>query len=262
MIHNYSSFISLNENISNDFKNSKYFKVLFDNSDEFIKSEIINMLKKIDIKEKDKIIKIFENYLSENQNYINKKVDEYDIDSIDKLLSDNIKNIYFSLYYTQQKIDNKEFSNIFEKADKDLKKLMELGINDFSNYVSNNYIDKYITPKINKITTKEINNEDQNKENQNEENNIKNKNLEYIKNFKSFFNSIFDMIWKKLKNIKTEVRNNRKLNLSIEQLSGLMKNSNNNEAKIKLLRKISSISKEDLKNIAISVGLNTEEMEF
>jgi len=278
MLYKYLEFI--NESFYDDFK-SKYFK-LFKESDEDIKNELGTLFKRID-DETDylKVVNTFDDFLSSNQNSLNTKIDNSEgQDSINKLLSDNLKAIYFALKSVQIKLDDKDFVNIFERAqDKNLKNLMDMKRDKFSDAVPT-YVKDYMIPQIEKsagiVKTQEtkVNEADQVAQpnvaqptqvqaqptTQNEPED-KTKQLEtYKEKSKEWFNYIYGMVWNKLKPIKNKLNTNKQVSTHIDQLTKLMKNSTNEEAKKQLLKKISSLSKEGLDKLGEFLNLNKEEL--
>ena len=280
MLYKYSEFI-LNENFYDDFK-SKYFK-LFNESDEDIKNQMGTLFKKIDDEtDFSKIVKIFDDYLSSNQKTLNNKIDESQgQEAINKLLSDNLKAIYFTLKAVQIKLDDKDFTDIFEKAkDKNFQNLMKMKRDKFSDAVPT-YVNDYMIPQIKEMAgveeteqvqesklyeeetvqvqgTQNVQVQDTEQENTEQENDKQLTN--YKEKSKEWFYYVYGMIWDKLKTINNKLNTNRQISSNIDQLSNLMKNSDNEEAKKHLLKKIVSLSKEDLNKVGELLGINKEEL--
>ena len=275
MLYKYLEFI--NESFYDDFK-SKYFK-LFDNSDEDIKNKLGTLFKKID-EETDylKVVNTFDDFLSSNQNSLNSKIDNSEgQETINKLLSDNLKSIYFALKSIQIKLDDEDFANIFEQTkDKNLKNLMDMKRDKFSDAVPI-YVKNYIIPQIEKLAgiekTQKVQEAEEfaqpnvaqptqvqtQPESQSEPQN--NEQLTtYKEKSKEWFNYIYGIVWDKLKTIKNKLNTNRQVSTNIDQLTKLMKNSTNEEAKKQLLKKITSLSKENLDKLGDFLNLNKEEL--
>ncbi len=282
MLYNYFNFI--NENFYDDFK--KTYLKLFNNSDEDIKNELVTLFKKID-DETDylKIVNTFDNFLSSNQKTFNSKIDESEgQEKINTLLTDNLKVIYFALKSVQIKLDDKDFVDIFEKSkDKNFRSLMNMKRDKFSDAYPT-YTKDYMIPQIKKMSnTKKVaesklyeeelaqpnvaqqtqvqtQNNSQN-EPQNSQNEPQNQQLStYKEKSKEWFNYIYGMTWDKLKIVKNKFNTNRQISSNIDQLSHLMKNSNNEEAKKQLLKKVTSLSKEGLDKLGEFLKLNKEEL--
>ncbi len=277
MIYKYSQFIT--EDFNDDFK-SKYIK-LFNNSDEDIKNELEVLFKKID-NETDqlKTVNVFDDFLSSNQNTLKMKISEsVNQDSINKLLSDNLKSIYFAIKSIQIKLNSDDFIDIFEQLkDENLKNLMEMKADKFSDAVPV-YVKDYMIPQIKKMSNiqsvQEMNifeaeivqpsvvqpnvSQSQVQTEIPAENN--NKQLEtYKTKSNEWFDYIYGMVWNKVKNIKTQLNSNKQILNNIDQVSNLMKNSDNEEAKKQLLNKIISLSKEQLNKLGDILKLNMNEI--
>lgn len=267
MLYKYLEFI--NENFYDDFK--KTYLKLFNESDEDIKNELGMLFKKIDDETDNlKVINIFDDFLSSNQKTLNSKIDESEgQETINKLLSDNLKAIYFAIKSAQIKLDDKDFTDIFEKArDKNLRNLMNMKRDKFSDAVST-YVKDYMIPQIEKLSgiQTKVNEADElaqpnvaQNDTVNEPQNDTQKLDTYKEKSKEWFNYIYGMTWDKVKTIKNKLNTNRQVSSNIDQLSQLMKNSTNEEAKKQLLRKISTLSKEGLDKLGEFLNLNKEEL--
>jgi len=268
MIYNYLQF--LNENFYDDFK-SKYAK-LFNDSDKEINNQLGELFKKID-DETDylKVINIFDDFLSVNQNLLNNKIEiSQGKETINKLLSDNLKTIYFALKATQIKINNKNFSDIFENSkDKNFQNLMSMQQDKFSDAVPT-YVNDYLIPQIEKMSNTETQTETQTEKTNEEAQSVQpvqsaqpqqDKQLQaYKDSSKEWFNYVYGMIWDKVKTTKNEMTTNRLPISNIDQLIKTMTNSNNTEAKKQLLTKITTLSKADLNKLGNILNLNLEEI--
>lgn len=281
MLYKYLEFI--NENFFDDFK--KTYLKLFNESDDDIKNELGTLFKKIDDETDNlKVVNTFDDFLSSNQKTLNSKIDESDgQESINKLLSDNLKTIYFAIKSIQIKLDDKDFNDIFENTrNKNLRNLMNMKRDKFSDTVST-YVKDYMIPQIEKLAGIEkpqqptVNEAEvaqpnvaqpnvaqptqvQNQSNAQPEAQNNKQLATYKEKSKEWFNYIYDMIWDKIKTIKTKLNTNRQVSTNIDQLSQFMKNSTNEEAKKQLLRKISTLSKEGLDKLGEFLNLNKEEL--
>lgn len=273
MLYRYLEFI--NEDFYDNFK-SKYAK-LFNESDEDIKKELDILFKKID-DETDflKVVNIFDDFLSSNQKTLNSKIENSQgQEAINKLLSDNLKTIYFALKSIIIKLDDKDFTDIFEKSkDKNLRNLMNMKQDKFSDAVPV-YVKDYMIPQIEKmsntqkvqkvqeadeISTQPVQNQPQ-AQPQTQPQQDKTKQLEtYKTKSKEWFNYVYGMTWDKLKTVKNKMNTSRLLSSNIDQISKLMKNSTNEEAKKQLLKKITSLTKEELNKIGDILKINKEEI--
>ena len=273
MLHKYTEF--LNENFHDDFE-SKYSK-LFNDSDEEILNKIRSLFQKIENETDNlKILSVYDSFLKDNQNYLNNKIVESENEeTINNILRDNLMSIYFTLKNVQIKLDDKElFEEIFEKSNKNLKGLMTLKKDDFSTTIST-YIKNYMMPQIEKMSGVEEKPQEadeqgvqvqtaqpvQPTEQGQSQEEPKNDKLEtYKTNSEKWFSYIYDAVWYKLKKVKTEMNSNRTETSNIDQLSNLMKNSANEEAKKQLLTKITTLSKEDLNKLGDFLNINKEEV--
>jgi hypothetical protein len=273
MLHKYTEF--LNENFHDDFE-SKYSK-LFNDSDEEILNKIRSLFQKIENETDNlKILSVYDSFLKDNQNYLNNKIVESENEeTINNILRDNLMSIYFTLKNVQIKLDDKElFEEIFEKSNKNLKGLMTLKKDDFSTTIST-YIKNYMIPQIEKMSGVEEKPQEadeqgvqvqtaqpvQPTEQGQSQEEPKNDKLEtYKTNSEKWFSYIYDAVWYKLKKVKTEMNSNRTETSNIDQLSNLMKNSANEEAKKQLLTKITTLSKEDLNKLGDFLNINKEEV--
>jgi len=266
MLHKYLDFI--NENFYDDFK--KTYQKLFNDADDDIKNELGTLFKKID-DETDflKVVNTFDDFLSSNQNTLNSKIDESEgQETINKLLTDNLKATYFALKSTQLKLDDKDFTDIFEKAkDKNLRNLMNMKRDKFSDAYPT-YVKDFMIPQIEKMSgVQKVQEADEfaqpnvaqptQVQTQNEPQTELNV---YKEKSKDWFNYIYGMIWDKLKTFKTKLNTNRQISSNIDQISQLMKNSNKEEAKKQLLKKVTSLPKEDLDKLGDFLKLNKEEL--
>jgi len=265
MLYRYLEFI--NENFYDDFK--KTYLKLFNESDDDIKNELGTLFKKIDDETDSlKVVNTFDDFLSSNQKTLNSKIDESEgQETINKLLSDNLKAIYFAIKSVQIKLNDEEFADIFEKArDKNLRNLMNMKRDKFSDAYST-YVKDYMIPQIEKLAGIEKTDETTVNEADVAQPNVAQPNVAqptqvqaqpnaqpepqnneqlatYKEKSKEWFNYLYGMTWNKLKDIKNKLNTNRQVSTNIDQLSQLMKNSTNEEAKKQLLKKISSLSKE------------------
>ena len=273
MLYKYTEF--LNENFHDDFE-SKYSK-LFNDSDEEILNKIRSLFQKIENETDNlKILSVYDSFLKDNQNYLNNKIVESENEeTINNILRDNLMSIYFTLKNVQIKLDDKElFEEIFEKSNKNLKGLMTLKKDDFSTTIST-YIKNYMIPQIEKMSGVEEKTQEadeqgvqvqtaqpvQPTEQGQSQEEPKNDKLEtYKTNSEKWFSYIYDAVWYKLKKVKTEMNSNRTETSNIDQLSNLMKNSANEEAKKQLLTKITTLSKEDLNKLGDFLNINKEEV--
>jgi hypothetical protein len=277
MLYKYLNFI--NENFYDNFK-SKYSK-LFNESDDEIKKQLDTLFNKID-GETDylKVVNVFDDFLSSNQQLLNKKITESQgQETINKLLGDNLKTIYFALKSVQVKMNNKDlFIEIFEKSkDKNFQGLMTMKQDKFPDAIPT-YVKNYMIPQIEKMagiqkvqeanvqgvqvqTAQPVQPAQSQQEPEQQKQSEDNKQLEtYKTKSEEWFYFIYGMIWDKLKKIKNDMSTNRMETNNIDQLSKLMKNSTNEEAKKQLLTKITALSKEDLNKLGDFLNINKEDV--
>lgn len=278
-LNKYSDFV--NENFLDDFK-SNYAK-LFNDSEQEITNTLGNLMKKTE-KETDfiKLTKTFDEFLSTNQQILKQKITSAtNTESVNKLLSDNLKCIYFALEYIKLKFNDDNFSKTFDRAqDKNFQKLMYFDNRKFS-MAEPEFVKQYMIPQIEKMSgvkstneqIKEANEQEeqpqtqqpvqtnQPKQTETEDNQKKVKELEnYKQKASEWFDYIYGMIWVKLKEFKTKVNQQKQINLNVEQVSKLMKNSTNQEGKRTLLNKIINLSQEELNSLADYLQLNKKEI--
>lgn len=265
-LYQYKQF--LNENFYDDFKN-KYSK-LFNESDVDIKNELDMLLKKIDNETNHiKVINIFDDFLSTNQNTLNDKIEKNENqEPINKIIGDNLKSIYFAIRNVQLKLTDESFNEVFEKSkDKNFKNLMEMKSDKFSDAVDI-YIKDYMIPQIEKMSgikkTQEskIYEQDAQPEVQpTDAQKEKNQKLKtYKEKSKEWFNYVYGMIWDKLKKVKYKMETNKNIMNNIDQLSKLITTSDNLEAKKQLFKKITTLSKEGLNKLSDILKLNKDEI--
>lgn len=264
---------NLYENLSavSDFLKSKYNNI-FQEPNESLNNLFVNFTKKFEVDKN--VSNLYQRYIRANQTTLQNEINKCETtDEINKLLLDEIKYFYFSLKPVVNKLQNPEFTieKIFERSrDKRLMKLMSYLEDQFSNAVGQ-YVTQYITPEIKKdagIDTEsvsekirmniykilELNGEPQQTTQLTPEEEL----LSYKKSTIKWANlSLFDLIKNKYQLL---TRNTSNSSNSVDILAKEMKSTDNDNAKKTILNKIINMSKEELQNLANTLGLTEEEI--
>lgn len=266
------------------FLKAQYNKI-FNDPNQALNNLFVDFTKKVDTDKN--ISNLYQRFIKANQTTITNEINNAEsIDAVNKLLSDEIKYFYFSLKPIVNKLQDDEFTiqKIFERSrDKRLMALMSYPEDKFANAVSQ--YTSQIVPEIKKTAGIEEQTTNQNT-NQNQEAtgemptnerirynvlrileadvNTNNANadkqlLDYKKSVLNWLNtSLFDLIKQKiqiLNKIGGPATNN-----TIDQLSNQMKATNNKNAKKMILNHIVNMDKEQLKKLALSLGITEEEL--
>lgn len=254
-----------------DFLKSNYNKI-FNEPNQKMDMMFVNYTKKLDRDKNPSLI--YQQFIKANQTLIQSEINNSEsIDGINKIISDEIKYFYFSLKPVVNKLQNSEFTmeEIFSSSrDKNLQALMSYPEDKFSNAVTQ-YIDTIIDDIENDAGINEVELEDDSVGEMTER--VKTKILKILEaddmsmdqnlsqykqsTIKWFNTSLFELIRKKyqiLNNIGSSTSN------IVDQLSNEMEGTQNTEAKKMILNKILNMDKEELKNLAISVGISEEEL--
>lgn len=242
---------------------------IFQNPNQALNNLFVDFTKKVD-REKN-VANLYQRYIRSNQTVMQNEINNTEsIDAINKLVTDEVKYFYFSLKPIINKLQNDEFTieKIFERSrDKRLQKLMTYPEDQFSNAVTQ-YIGEAVTPWIKKDAglEKQPNQQTQQPTTENY------KMLEadatvtdatadlvsYKKSAIKWINvSLFDLLKPKfqlLNQLGASTSNN------VDQLSKQMKGTNNENAKKMILNKIMNMDKQELQNLANSLGLKEDEM--
>ena len=200
------------------------------------------------------------------QNEINKTADT--IDAVNKIITDEVKYFYFSLKPIVNKLQNEEFTmeKIFERSrDKRLMKLMSYPEDQFSN-AAQQYISEAVLPEIKKdagldkaatpepttpsttpapAATPAPANQDVDL-------------IAYKKSAIKWINtSLFDLLKPKMQ-LLTQL--NANTSTPIDNLSKQMKGTTNDNAKKMILNKIMNMTKDELQNLANTLGIKPDEL--
>ena len=227
---------------------------------------------------------LYVRYVRANQTAIQNEINAAETnDAVNKLLSDEIKYFYFSLKPIVNKLQNDEFTmeKIFERSrDKRLMKLMSYPEDQFSN-AAQEYIN-LILPEIKKsagLDTTQTSTTQPTQLNQptqpttegmmyniyrilEADTSIPTTNDADLVKYKAgvikWINmSLFELLKPKfqlLNQLSASVSNN------IDQLSKQMKGTLNDNAKKMILNKVLNMDKQELQNLANSIGITTEEL--
>jgi hypothetical protein len=237
-------------------------------------------IKKIDVDKNPSLL--YQKYLRANQNNVQSEINKSDsINSINKVIADEIKYFYFSLKPIVNKLQNDEFTmdSIFEHSkDKRLRTLMNYEEDRFSNAVSE-YVTQAVIPQLKqmsgidtteqtqsttpKTTTERINfnirrilEADENDVNVEEK--AKTELEIYKKSALNWINtSLFDLLKPKIQLLNKIGGSN--VSSAIEQISNQMQGSLNDNAKKTILNKVINLDNNELKSLAQSLGLTEDE---
>ena len=269
------------------FLKSNYNKI-FQDPIQSLNNLFNDFIKKVD-KEKN-VSNLYQKYLRTSQNLIQTEINNAEsIDAINKLVSDEIKYFYFTLKPIVNKLQHDEFTieEIFSRSkDKRLQKLMSYPEDQFSNAVTQ-YIGEAVTPWIKKdagLDKENSNQTQQPQQNQNQpqqpdttesskykiykmleadepiaNNQTTDEDLtSYKKSAIKWINmSLFDLLKPKM-----QLLNQLSANTSntVDNLSKQMKSTNNDNAKKMIINKIMNMDKDELSNLAKTLGLTEDEI--
>ena len=227
---------------------------------------------------------LYQKYLKNSQTIVQNEINKSEsIDSVNKIITDNVKYFYFALKPIVNKLQNKEFTveTIFERSkDKRLQKLMSYPEDQFSNAVQQ-YINEGVLPWIKKDSglDKQENQQTQEPNQQNQapsttervrydisrileadDPNASNQEdlVKYKQSAIKWINmSLFDLLKSKmqlLNQLGASSSNN------IDDVSKQMKGTNNENAKKMILNKIVGLDKLGLENLANYLQIKKEEL--
>jgi len=261
------------------------FNNIFNDPNQSLNNLFNTFTKKLD-REKN-VTNLYQKFIKNNQTIVQNEINTAEsIDVINKIITDNIKYFYFSLKPVLNKLQNDEFTmtTIFERSrDKRLQKLMTFPEDQFSNAVQQ-YVNDAVLPQIKKDagldlkdTEKQQTQEPQQNQNQptqerimynitkileadetNQQAKQEEDLVKYKKSAIKWFNlSLFDLlkpIFTKMNTLGNNTGN------SVDQLSRQMKSTDNDNAKKMILNKIINMDKEELQNLANTLGIKEEEL--
>ena len=261
---------NINESTVSDFLKTQYQKI-FPDATQSLNNLFNAFIKKIDIDRN--ISNFYQKFIKTNQTIIANEINKSEsIDVVNKIITEEIKYFYFTLKLVVDKLQNDEFTfeKIFERSrDKRLMQLMSYPEEQFSNAVSE-YTSTIAIPAIKDNSN--INQEpDSNSETSTTERIIYkiSKILEateqdnlvaYKKSAINWVNTtLFDLIKQKMQ-ILNKIGSNVTMVNSIDQLSKQMKGTNNDNAKKKILNKISNMNKTELEQLSNFIGIKKNEL--
>lgn len=266
---------------------SKFLKAqynnIFSDPNQTLNNLFVDFTKKVDTDKNTS--NLYQRYIKANQTAIQNEVNNAEsIDDVNKLLSDEIKYFYFSLKPVVNKLQDNEFTiqKIFERSrDKRLIALMSYPEDKFANAVSQ-YTNEII-PEIKKSAGIEENKEVTTNTNNTptetngemptterirynvlkileaEDVNVAQQLADYKKSVMNWLNvSLFELIKQKIQ-ILNKIGGPTTSN-AIDQLSNQMKATNNENAKKMILNHVVNMDKEQLKKLALSLGITEEEL--
>lgn len=260
----YTDYNKIDENVS-IFLKTQYQKI-FPDATQSLNNLFNAFIKKIDTDRN--ISNFYQNFIKTNQTIIANEINKSEsIDVVNKIITEEIKYFYFTLKLVVDKLQNDEFTfeKIFESSrDKRLMQLMSYPEEQFSNAVSE-YTSTIAIPAIKDNSN--INQEpDSNSETSTteriiykiskileatEEDNL----VAYKKSAINWVNTtLFDLIKQKIQ-ILNKIGSNVIMANSIDQLSKQMRGTNNEDAKKKILNKISNMNKTELEQLSNFIGI-------
>lgn len=263
----YTDYNKIDENVS-IFLKTQYQKI-FPDATQSLNNLFNAFIKKIDIDRNTS--NFYQKFIKTNQTIIANEINKSEsIDVVNKIITEEIKYFYFTLKLVVDKLQNDEFTieKIFESSrDKRLMQLMSYPEEQFSNAVSE-YTSTIAIPAIKDNSN--INQEpDSNSENSEtstteriiykiskileatEQDNL----VAYKKSAINWVNTtLFDLIKQKIQ-ILNKIGSNVIMANSIDQLSKQMRGTNNEDAKKKILNKISNMNKTELEQLSNFIGI-------
>jgi hypothetical protein len=274
----------LNENTLSSV--SKFLKAQYNNifqtPNQSLNNQFVEFTKKVDTEKNSAYL--YQRFIKANQTTVQNEINNAEtIEAIDKIVTDEIKYFYFSLKPIVNKLQNTEFTmeKIFERSrDKRLQKLMSYPEDQFSNAVSQ-YISDAVTPWIkkdaglekqsNQQTQQPVTNEpvttterimynisrileaDVNTTMTNETDISK-----YKKSAIKWINtSLFDLLKPKFQLLNQLGATTSNI---VDQLSKQIKSTNNDNAKKMILNKVINMNKQELQNLANTLGITPDEL--
>jgi len=280
----YSDFLFEDLSSVSKFLKAQYNNI-FQGPDQALNNIFVDFTKKVDTEKN--VFNLYQRFIKSNQTIFQTEVNAADtIDAVNKIIIDEIKYFYFSLKPIVNKLQNDEFTmeKIFEKSrDKRLMKLMSYPEDQFSNAVQQ-YVSEAVLPEIKKDagldkvaapnaepapasttpTTERIKYNiykilevDQTTTNQSPTNPTADL-LSYKKSALKWVNmSLFDLLKPKMQ-LLTQLSANT--SNDIDSLSKQIKGTPNDNAKKMILNKIINMNKEELQNLANTLGITQEEL--
>jgi hypothetical protein len=269
------SFLS---SISN-FLKAQYQKI-FPDATQSLNNLFNNFTKKVDTEKN--VSNLYQNFIKANQTTVVNEINNAEsIDAVNKIITEEIKYFYFSLKPIVNKLQNDEFTiaKIFERSrDKRLQALMSYPEDQFSNAVAQ-YATTIAIPTIktdSKITDNSNNStgtEGTNSTGTEGTNSTETANEKHIYKlfeatqeenliaYKSAINWLNLSLFDSIKN-KMQLLNQLGANTSnaVDMLSKQMKSTPNDNAKKMILNKILNMDKNELQNLANTLGIKPEEL--
>jgi len=276
----YNNFLFEDLSSVSSFLKAQYNNI-FQGPNQALNNIFVDFTKKVDIEKN--VSNLYQRFIKSNQTIVQNEVNSADtIDAINKIITDEIKYFYFSLKPIVNKLQNDEFTmeKIFERSrDKRLMKLMSYPEDQFSN-AAQQYVSEAVLPEIKKDagldkvaatntttpaptpaapTTERIKYNiykilevDQTTTDPAAEL------LSYKKSALKWVNmSLFDLLKPKMQ-LLTQLSANT--STPIDNLSKQMKGIANDNAKKMILNKIINMNKEELQNLANTLGIKPEEL--
>lgn len=261
---------SVLSSISN-FLKAQYQKI-FPDATQSLNNLFNNFTKKIDTEKN--VSNLYQKFIKANQTTVVNEINNADsIDAVNKIITEEIKYFYFSLKPIVNKIQNDEFTiaKIFERSrDKRLQALMSYPEDQFSNAVVQ-YATTIAIPAIktdsnitdNSTGTEGTTNGSEETTNERhiyklfeatQEENL----IDYKKSAIKWLNlSLFDLIKNKMQLLNQLGANTSN---AVDMLSKQMKSTPNDNAKKMILNKILNMDKNELQNLANTLGIKPEEL--
>lgn len=265
---------------------------IFQNPNQTLSNLFNTFTKKVDTDKN--VAHLYQQYIRVNQTTIQNEINAADTtEVVDKLVTDEIKYFYFTLKPIVNKLQNDEFTieKIFERSrDKRLMKLMSYPEDQFSNAVTQ-YISEAVTPWIKKDAGLETQTTQQTQQpatpttttptappptttterikyniakileadiNTTTPSTTDADLVSYKKSAIKWINtSLFDLLKPKIQLLNQLGANTGN---AVDQLSKQMKGTNNENAKKMILNKIMNMDKQELQNLANTLGIKQDEL--
>jgi len=250
-----------------NFLKSQYNNI-FNSPNQKLNNLFVDFTKKVDIEKN--VYNLYQRFVRANQTVVQNEINNAEtVDDVNRIISDEIKYFYFSLKPIVNKLQNDDFTmiNVFEKSrDKRLQKLMSYPEEQFSN-AAQQYVNE-ILPEIKTDAGLDKQTQVQPAQVQPAQTVEKIKYIleaiseqdlvTYKKAAIKWINmSLFDLLKPKFQLLNQLDASTSNI---VDQLSKQIKSTPNDNTKKMILNKIINMDKEQLKNLALSLGITEEEI--
>ena len=264
MIKKYDDFLLEALSSVSEFLKAQYNNI-FQGPNQVLNNLFVDFTKKVDTEKN--VSNLYQRFVKSNQTSVQNEINKTDtIDAVNKIITDEVKYFYFSLKPIVNKIQNEEFTmeKVFERSrDKRLMKLMSYPEDQFSNAV-NQYISEAVLPAIKTdagldkvaepVTTSVTPTVPATAPATAPDVDL----VAYKKSAIKWVNtSLFELLKPKMQ-LLTQMSANT--STPIDNLSKQMKGTNNDNAKKMILNKIINMNKEELQNLANTLGIKPDDL--